>query len=130
MAAVLPILILGASESEPSLLHEGGGLEGLTRRLVRHFVRGEFAQFVIDHREQPVSGAGIALMDRVQKLGDLAHAGISVRRNGRATQQQKRERVTAVTDDEEFSTTDFADDADGNQTTAVLAKVEEGTRKG
>jgi hypothetical protein len=55
-------------------VNEGGGLEGLTGRFVRHPVRGQFAQFLIHQREKFISGVRIALLDGGQDLSDIAHA--------------------------------------------------------
>src|SRR6266700_2063239 len=54
-------------------MHERRRLEGITGSLVRHLVRGQFAQLLIDEGEQLTCGLGIALLNAVEDLGDVAH---------------------------------------------------------
>src|SRR5438552_15653262 len=42
---------LVSSQAQPGLVNQGGGLEGVTRSLPSHFLRGQFPQFLIDQRE-------------------------------------------------------------------------------
>ena len=44
-----PWLVPG--QPQPGLVNQGGGLEGVTRSLPSHFLRGQFPQFLIDQRE-------------------------------------------------------------------------------
>jgi len=50
------------------------GLERLPGLLVRHPGGRQFAQLVIDQREQLIGGMGIALLDCRQDVSDIAHA--------------------------------------------------------
>jgi len=54
-------------------VNQRGGLKGLTGRFIRHPMRRQFAQLLIDEREQFVSGVGLALLDRGQDLSYVAH---------------------------------------------------------
>jgi len=49
MSAVLPACRAGSSEPQPGLVDEGGGLQGLARGLVRHLVRRQFAEFLVNY---------------------------------------------------------------------------------
>ncbi len=50
MAATLPILILGTCQAQPRLMDESRGLKSVSRGFVRHFLRGQPAQLIIDER--------------------------------------------------------------------------------
>jgi len=43
-------------------------------------VRGEFAEFLIDHRKQFIGSFGVAMLDGVEHLRDIAH-GFSLTEN-------------------------------------------------
>jgi len=73
MGATSPFFIFIPNETEISLVHERGGLQGLSRRFVRHLVRRQSAQLLIDERQQFVGGRRIALFDSEQDAGDVAH---------------------------------------------------------
>ncbi len=45
----------------------------MTRRLVRHLVRRQPAQFLIDQREKFGRGFAIAPLDALEDVGDIAH---------------------------------------------------------
>ncbi len=64
-----------ADEAEVGLVDEGGGLEGLTRLLGGQPDGGEFAQFVVDKREQFGGGLRVSTVDGAQELGDVGHGG-------------------------------------------------------
>ena len=74
MPAVLPSLMLIADQPQISLMHQSGGLQSLSGRQEGHFVGSESAQFLIDQREQFVSGFAVAVLDPLEDLGDVAHA--------------------------------------------------------
>jgi hypothetical protein len=44
--------LLISTETQPRLVNQRGGLEGLRTRFPGHFARGELAQFVIHERKQ------------------------------------------------------------------------------
>ena len=72
-------------------MHQRRGLESLSRRLERHFVRGQFSEFVIHKREQFVGRLGITELKRLQDTGDLRHDDNS----NRGEELKKVEKSTA-----------------------------------
>ena len=72
MRAILPLWLGVTTEPQPYLMHERGGLQRLFRWLARHFRRGEFAQFVIDERQDLVGGLRIALLGALEQKRDIA----------------------------------------------------------
>jgi hypothetical protein len=91
MRAILPRRLLIAAEVEPSLMHQGRGLEGMTRGFVRHFVRGHPAKFVIDQRQQLVGGLRIAMSNGVEDLGGVTHSDPGAQPIPRAARKPKTE---------------------------------------
>ena len=59
-----------------SLVHQGGGLQRVVGRLVRHPGGGEFAQLVVDQRQQLLGRRRVALFDRFQHAGHIGHSPI------------------------------------------------------
>jgi hypothetical protein len=55
-------------------MHQGRGVERLSRLFVRELSRGEAAQFVINQREELPRGVGVSRFDCIQDLGDIEHA--------------------------------------------------------
>jgi len=51
------------------------GLQRLSGILLSHFVGGQFAQLVIDQRQQLLGGLAVASFDLPEDLGDVNHAG-------------------------------------------------------
>jgi len=45
----------------------------VARRLVGHLVRGKFAEFLVDEREQFLGGFSFALLHAVKDARDIAH---------------------------------------------------------
>jgi hypothetical protein len=74
MPTAIPPMVPRTDESQPSLVHEGGGLEGLARHFVGHLVRRELAQFVVDQRQEFLGGLSFALVHAIQDACDLAHS--------------------------------------------------------
>jgi len=54
-------------------MDQGSGLQGVLLRLRIHFGGGEFAQFLIDQREQFIRSLRIALLNGPEYAGDFAH---------------------------------------------------------
>lgn len=54
-------------------MDERGGLERVARGFGRHLVRSHTAQFVVDHRQQFVSGLAVALVDDGEDVRHAAH---------------------------------------------------------
>src|SRR5262245_65154429 len=50
VGAVLPGLLIGSDEPEPSFVDQGSGLKSVARRFVGHSVDREFAQFLVNER--------------------------------------------------------------------------------
>ncbi len=57
------------NQPQVSLVDQGRGLKRLARFLTRQLLRGEFAQLVVDKRQQPFGGLGLALFDRHEDAG-------------------------------------------------------------
>ena len=60
-------------KSQPSLVNQGGGLEGMTWSLPSHFVCGQFAQFLINQRKQFIRSGRIALPQGFENAGNVVH---------------------------------------------------------
>ena len=52
-----------------------GGLEGMAGLLLGQPLGRQFAQLVVDQRQELFRGAGVALLDGAQDAGDFAHVG-------------------------------------------------------
>jgi hypothetical protein len=74
MSAICELRVFLAHQAHPGLMNQCRGLECLTGGFVRHPVRRQFAQLLIDQRKQFVRGVGIALLDGGQDLGNVADA--------------------------------------------------------
>ena len=55
-------------------MDEGGRLQGLARRLLRHLRRGQLAELVVNQGQQLVGGLGITGLGAIEDERDLAHA--------------------------------------------------------
>jgi hypothetical protein len=74
MAAMVPLLIRGlANQSKIGLVHQGGGLERLTRLFLGHPLRGELAKLVIDQGQELLGGEWIAPMNLFQNPRHFIH---------------------------------------------------------
>ena len=60
-------------QPEIRLVDQSRRLERLAGLLLNHLFGRQFAQLVIDQRQQLLSGLRIALFDGIQDLGDIAH---------------------------------------------------------
>ena len=74
MTTAIPVLLWVAGQPQPGFVHEGRWLQGLSRRLMGHFSRGELAEFLIDQRQQFRGGIAITLLDAFEDLRYLGHA--------------------------------------------------------
>src|SRR5258708_3185277 len=54
-------------------MHQRRSLQGLSGRLMSQAGRGQFAQFIINQREQLFGSLGIACINRAEQLGDIGH---------------------------------------------------------
>ena len=53
-------------------MHQCRRLKSMSRRLVRHLVRRESAEFLINERKQVIGGLRVALFDGLEDVGDIA----------------------------------------------------------
>ena len=83
MSAILPGGLGVTAQPEAGFVHERRGLQRLAGRFVRHFVRGESAQFFVNEREQFVRSLGVTVLDAVQDARDIAHAVDARRRSAK-----------------------------------------------
>ena len=74
MPAIGEVFVAVPGNLQPDLVYECCGLQGLSGFFIGHSDDGEFAQFLIDEREQLLCGLGIALLKGIEDLGDFAHA--------------------------------------------------------
>jgi hypothetical protein len=65
-------MILSA-KSEPRFVDERGRLKRVSRLFPSHPLRGELAEFLVNQRQQILSGFCIALLDRLKDLRHFAH---------------------------------------------------------
>ena len=54
-------------------MHQGRRLQGLAWHFVGHLVPGEFAQFLVNQREQLIRSITVAAVNGFQDAHDLAH---------------------------------------------------------
>ena len=54
-------------------MHERGGLERVPRLLAGHLRAGELAEFGIDEREQSFWSLRVAILNRIEKIGNVRH---------------------------------------------------------
>ena len=73
MSAVLEFRVFLADQTQPSFMNQRRRLERLSGSLVRHPGGCQFAQLLIDQREEFVSGLRIALLDSRQDARYIAH---------------------------------------------------------
>jgi len=69
MSAIFEGRVVASDEAQPDLMHQGGGLERVTRREVGHLIRREFAQFRIDQWQQLVGGPSSRRAGWTQEYG-------------------------------------------------------------
>src|SRR5437868_3337969 len=74
MPPAIPIPLTASDQPQPGFMHQCGGLQSLTRRLIRQLVRRQLAQLVVDQRQQFLGGFGIAVMGSPEYARQVAHA--------------------------------------------------------
>src|SRR5205823_6102090 len=74
-AALPAVLVGGADQAEVGFVDQGGGLEGVAGRLGGHPGGGEFAQLIVDEREQVGGGTAVPGRGRVEQSADVGHGG-------------------------------------------------------
>jgi hypothetical protein len=72
-AAVSVLDLLDIHESEVCLMHQGGGLERLARRLLGHLLRRQLPQLVVNEGQKLLGGLRVALVDGGQDARDFTH---------------------------------------------------------
>ncbi len=60
-------------QPQPGLVNQCRGLEGVPGSLASHLERGQFAQVLVNQRQQFIRRRAIALCQRFQNAGDVAH---------------------------------------------------------
>nr|UXE45605.1 hypothetical protein Hi04_10k_c5016_00014 [uncultured bacterium] len=74
VSAVVPlIVILPTDQSQVCLMHQGGGLQGVSGGFGGHADGGKLAKFVIDNRQQLRCRMAVATLSCFEKSGDLGH---------------------------------------------------------
>lgn len=72
VGSAVPGNLRGFRESEPDFMHEGRGLEGLTRRNPGHAGPGESAQLVVELLEELLGGT-VRRVRRIRRVAGLGH---------------------------------------------------------
>jgi hypothetical protein len=72
MGAIFEGRVVAADEAQPNLMHQSGGLEGVTCGAVGHLIRRELAQLRINQRQQLIGGLGVAVLDGLKNAGHVA----------------------------------------------------------
>ena len=73
MSAVLKARRVVAGQAQPGFVDQRSGLQRVTGGFIGHAGSRQFAQLVIDQRQQLVSGLGVAAINCLKYLGDLAY---------------------------------------------------------
>src|SRR5262249_9803866 len=71
-----------ATQAQPGFVNESGRLQCLAGRFACHPGRGEFAQFIINQRQQFFGSIGITWWNRLEDLRYLAHCRENRKRRG------------------------------------------------
>ena len=76
MSATIPALLLvGAEQSHVGLVDQGRRLQSLPRFLVCQPRGSQFAQLIIDQRQEFLRGMRIAVLDGREDAGEVVHNG-------------------------------------------------------
>ena len=78
MGAPLPLPTILASKLEPCLVHQGGGLEGLSGSFTGKLGGGEMAKFVVNQRQESLSGLGLTRLDRGKNFRGLVNTEVNL----------------------------------------------------
>ena len=74
MTAAIPVLgLVAAHQAHVGLMHQRGGLEGLAWFLLGQLLGGEFAQFIVDQRQELLGSVRITLLDGRQDARNFTH---------------------------------------------------------
>lgn len=74
MAPAVPALgLVHINQPNVGFVNQGGSLQRLSRLLLRHPLRRQLAQLIIDQRQQLLGGTRVALFDGREDAGDVGH---------------------------------------------------------
>jgi hypothetical protein len=73
MIAAVPFLRLTPDEPQPGFVHQGGGLQGVTCRLVCHSGHRQLTEFFINQRQQLIRCLRVSLLDPSENLSHITH---------------------------------------------------------
>ena len=73
MRAVLPGLVWRAHQAQPRLMNQRGGLQCVPGGLTCHAMRRQLSQLFVNERQQFLSSLGVALVNAVENLCDVAY---------------------------------------------------------
>src|SRR5207247_3481406 len=62
-----------ACSTSRGLVDEAGGVQRLSGALVGQLLGSQPAQLIVDQRQQPTGSLRVALVNRVQPMGDIVH---------------------------------------------------------
>ena len=68
-----------AANPDPCLMHQGRGLQRLPRRLLRHLLRGNPAQILVNQRQQLVRTHPVFRAEAVEEQGEIVCHPLIVR---------------------------------------------------
>jgi hypothetical protein len=71
--AIIPGGLIVTPQSQPRLVHQRSGLQGLPGIFARHFLRGKFAQLLINQGQEFIRRVLIALVNALKDDGEFAH---------------------------------------------------------
>jgi hypothetical protein len=72
--ATVPVLLVTSDQAQIGLVDQRRGVERLARLLPRQLLRRQFAEFVVDQRQELRGGGRVALLDGGQEVSDFAQA--------------------------------------------------------
>ena len=79
VAAAIPVArLFRIDQAEVRFMHQGRGLKRLPGLFLRHPFSSQFAQFVVDQRQQLLCGVRVALLDGSQDAGDIGHGSARI----------------------------------------------------
>jgi hypothetical protein len=72
--ATVPVPLVTSDQAQIGLVDQRRGVERLARPLPRQLLRRQFAEFVVDQRQELLGGGRVAWFDGGQEVSDFAHA--------------------------------------------------------
>ena len=80
----VPLLFFVPDQTEPGLMNQGGGLEGLVWGFMGHFGYGQLAQFFVDEGQQFLGRLRVAPLSGLKNPGNVAQPAALSRFSGGA----------------------------------------------